>query len=428
MEKKPKEKKEKKPKEKKEKKKKDKSFKIPDIDGGLTIDGETPASQDVTVHADTEITVESVGISVPEVDVHTDVAIVETPTTDVEVRSKPVGTFDVNIGEQIDDLILTYQMDSKDETYSSLTGDVPCAVIELPEIPDTVLPMSVVHEDTVDVISEGVVEQGIDTSTYEDKFSVKPKLDIDVSLPPVQDENKFPQAIELPKPMENDMPFLVAIENDIDASDIIGESFLSPVENELTSFSLIPMPVENEFDGGLTIEGEIPVLEDVTVHADTEIPVESAGYSVPEADVHIEEHVIVVPDHKSDSSSSSSSDSDDDGVLPTEDGEKKKKVKKIKVKKEKKPKEKKEKKPKEKKEKKKKDKNFKIPDIDGGLTIDGESPVVDGVVVHADTDIPTESVEISLPEVHVHTEEHVIVVPEHKSDSSSSSSSDSDDD
>merc|ERR1711881_713845 len=282
-EKKPKEKKEKKPKEKKEKKKKDKSFKIPDIDGGLTIEGETPAIKDVTVHADTEITVESVGISVPQVDVHTDVAIVETPTTDVEIRSKPVGTFDVNIGEQIDDLILTYQMDSKDETYSTLTGDVPCAVIELPEIPDTVLPMYVVQEDTVDVISEGVVEQGIDISTYEDKFSVKPKLDIDVSLPPVQDENKFPQAIELPKPMENDMLFLVAIENDIDASDIIGESFLSPVENELTSFSLIPMPVENEFDGGLTIESEIPVVEDVTVHADTEIPVESAGYSVPEA-------------------------------------------------------------------------------------------------------------------------------------------------
>merc|ERR1712036_90877 len=135
-----------------------------------------------------------------------------------------------------------------------------------------------------------------------------------------------------------------------------------------------------------TIEGEIPVVEDVTVQADTEIPVESAGYSVPEADVHTEEHVIVVPDHKSESSSSSSSDSDDDGVLPTEDGEKKKKVKKTK----------------EKKEKKKKDKSFKIPDIDGGLTIDGEGPVVDDVVVHADTDIPTESVAISLPEVDVH--------------------------
>merc|ERR1711881_84151 len=113
-----------------------------------------------------------------------------------------------------------------------------------------------------------------------------------------------------------------------------------------------------DIDGGLTIDGEGPVVDDVTVHADTEIPVESAGYSVPEVDVHTEEHVIVVPDHKSDSSSSSSSDSDDDGVLPTEDGEKKKKVKKIK-----------EKKPKEKKEKKKKDKSFKIPDIDGGLTI-----------------------------------------------------------
>merc|ERR1712141_746252 len=176
------------------------------------------------------------------------------------------------------------------------------------------------------------------------------------------------------------------------------------------------------------IEGEIPVLEDVTVHADTEIPVESAGHGVPEVDVHTEEHVIVVPEHKSESSSSSLSDSDDDGVLLTEDGEKKKKVKKIKVKKEKKPKEKKEKKPKEKKEKKKKDRIFKIPDIDGGLTIEGEGPVVDDVVVHADTDIPTESVAISLPEVDVHTEEHVIVVPEPKSDSSSSSSSDSDDD
>merc|ERR1711881_708316 len=136
-------------------------------------------------------------------------------------------------------------------------------------------------------------------------------------------------------------------------------------------------------DGGLMIDGESPVVDGVVVHADTDIPTESVEISLPEVDVHTEEHVIVVPEHKSDSSSSSSSDSDDDGVLPTEDGEKK--VKKIKVKKEKKPKEKKEKKPKEKKEKKKKDKSFKIPDIDGGLTIDGEGPVVDDVVIHADT-------------------------------------------
>merc|ERR1711881_600872 len=157
-----------------------------------------------------------------------------------------------------------------------------------------------------------------------------------------------------------------------------------------------------------TIDGETPTSEDITVHADTEIPVESVEISVPKVDVHTEEHVIVVPEHKSESSSSSSSDSDDDGVLPTEDGEKKKKVKKIKVKKEKKPKEKKEKKPKEKKEKKKKDKNFKIPDIDGGLTIDGETPTSEDVTVHADTEIPVESVEISVPEVDVHKEEHVI--------------------
>merc|ERR1711881_380225 len=169
-----------------------------------------------------------------------------------------------------------------------------------------------------------------------------------------------------------------------------------------------------------TIDGETPTSEDVTVHADTEIPVESVEISLPEVHVYTKEHVIVVPEHKSESSSSSSPDSDDDGVLPTEDVEKKKKVKKIKVKKEKKPK--------EKQEKRKKDKSFKIPDIDGGLTIDGEGPVVDDVVVHADTDIPTESVAISLPEVDVHTEEHVIVVPEPKSDSSSSSSSDFDDD
>merc|ERR1712159_62010 len=182
-----------------------------------------------------------------------------------------------------------------------------------------------------------------------------------------------------------------------------------------------------DIDGALTIDTETPVRADITVHADTEIPVESVGISLPELDVDTEEHVIVKPDHKSDSSSSSSSDSDDEGVLPTEDGDKKKKVKKIKVKKEKQPKEKKEKKPKEKKEKKKKDKSFKIPDIDGGLTIGGETTVVDDVTVHADAEIPVESVQISLPEVDVDTEEHIIVRPDHKSDSSSSSSSDSDD-
>merc|ERR1712036_98899 len=99
-----------------------------------------------------------------------------------------------------------------------------------------------------------------------------------------------------------------------------------------------------DIDGGLTIDGESPVVDGVVVHADTDIPTESVAISLPEVDVHTEEHVIVVPDPKSDSSSSSSSDSDDDGVLPTEDGEKKKKVKKIKMNKEKKPKEKKEKK------------------------------------------------------------------------------------
>merc|ERR1712159_257583 len=182
-----------------------------------------------------------------------------------------------------------------------------------------------------------------------------------------------------------------------------------------------------DIDGGLTIDTETPVTADITVHADTEIPVESVGISLPELDVDTEEHVIVKPDHKFDSSSSSSSDSDDEGVLPTEDGDKKKKVKKVKVKKEKQPKEKKEKKPKEKKEKKKKDKSFKIPDIDGGLTIGGEITDVDDVTVHTDAEIPVESVQISLPEVDVDTEEHIIVRPDHKSDSSSSSSSDSDD-
>merc|ERR1712159_722125 len=148
-----------------------------------------------------------------------------------------------------------------------------------------------------------------------------------------------------------------------------------------------------DIDGGLTIDTETPVRADITVHADTEIPVESVGISLPELDVDTEEHVIVKPDHKFDSSSSSSSDSDDEGVLPTEDGDKKKKVKKVKVKKEKQPK--------EKKEKKKKDKSFKIPDIDGGLTIGGETTVVDDVTVHADAEIPVESVQITLPEVDV---------------------------
>merc|ERR1711977_595809 len=138
-------------------------------------------------------------------------------------------------------------------------------------------------------------------------------------------------------------------------------------------------------------EEEIPSQEEPSVHIDTGIHVETVEISVHAGDIHIEGPVIDVPDHKSDSSSSSSSESDGEGVLPTEDGEKKKKVKRMKVKKEKKPKEKKEKKPKEKKEKEKKDKDIKISVVDG-VTIEEEVPTQEEPSVHIDTDIHVEGV------------------------------------
>merc|ERR1711977_343841 len=130
---------------------------------------------------------------------------------------------------------------------------------------------------------------------------------------------------------------------------------------------------------GVTIEEEVPTQEEPSVHIDT--------------DIHVE------------------------GVLPAEDGEKKTKVKKMKVKKEKKPK--------EKREKKKKDKDIKISVVDG-VTIEEDIPTQEEPSVHIDTDIHVKTVEIPVPDGHIHIEGPVIDVPKHTSDSSSSSSSESD--
>merc|ERR1712147_377575 len=126
--------------------------------------------------------------------------------------------------------------------------------------------------------------------------------------------------------------------------------------------------------GEMSINIEPETSEDIAVNIDPEIGDKSEKVTLPDVDIQ------VGPSPKPDeSSSSSSSESEDEGVMPTEDVEKKKKVKKIKVKKEKKPKvkqekkpkEKKKKKPKEKKEKKKKDKSTKLL---GGLEFDAEVP------------------------------------------------------
>merc|ERR1711936_1163276 len=156
--------------------------------------------------------------------------------------------------------------------------------------------------------------------------------------------------------------------------------------------------------GEMSINIKPETSEDIAVNIDPEIGDESVKFTLPDVDIQ------VGPSPKPDeSSSSSSSESDDEGVMPTEDGEKKKKVKKMKVKKEKKPKvkkekkpkEKKEKKPKEKKDKKKKDKSIKLP---GEMSIDAGVPQGD-VNVILDTEVGVESVETTLPLPGVRTEE-----------------------
>merc|ERR1711988_1137437 len=113
--------------------------------------------------------------------------------------------------------------------------------------------------------------------------------------------------------------------------------------------------------GESSIDRETPTIEVTTNMIDSEFSGESATASLPVIETPVEEKLPEQPSIKHDqSSSSSSSESEEESVMPTEDGEKKKKVKKIKGKKEKKPKEKKEKKPKEKKDKKKKDKSVKL--------------------------------------------------------------------
>merc|ERR1711977_501251 len=189
--------------------------------------------------------------------------------------------------------------------------------------------------------------------------------------------------------------------------------------------------------------GEIPSQEEPSVHVDTDIYVETVEIPVHDVDIHIEGQVIDVPDKdikisvvdgvtieeelptQEEPSVHIDTDIHVEGVLPAEDGEKKTKVKKMKVKKEKKPKEKKEKQPKEKREKKKKDKDINISVVDG-VTIAEDIPTQDEPSVHIDTDIHVKTVEIPVPDGHIHIEGPVIDVPKHTSDSSSSSSSESD--
>merc|ERR1712054_285105 len=263
--KKPKEKKEKKPKEKKEKKKKEKSTKIP---GGLEIAAEVPQG-DVNIISDAEVRVESVEttLSLPsiqtkesdhveavefEIDMETptneDISvgsisvevipetpvvvlpdfdetkeelIDQDPTQVAGIPSKPLGTFDLEIDDQVEDLILNYEIGEKQETISDLVVEVPLTIIEVPEKVDTDITTPAVDEDTIVVVSEDIVEQAVDFTSYDivtdgiDTSLIVPKQSFEISTSLDDEEDKY-EATDLLRPLENDIPVLEAIENELD--------------------------------------------------------------------------------------------------------------------------------------------------------------------------------------------------------------------
>merc|ERR1719354_157708 len=97
------------------------------------------------------------------------------------------------------------------------------------------------------VVSEDFVEQAGDITSYDivsddiDTSLTVPKQSFEISTSLDDEEDKY-QATELLRPLENDIPVLEAIENELDESEVINEAFLAPVENDVSSFSLLPMP------------------------------------------------------------------------------------------------------------------------------------------------------------------------------------------
>merc|ERR1711977_539470 len=390
-----------------------------------TIEEEIPSQDEPSTHIDTHIHVETIEILVPDGDIHIEEPAVDIPSLNVEVHSKPIGTFDIDITDQIDDLILTYESESidKGDKTPDVFGDVPSAVIELPEMDGTDFPKVIVDEDNIDVAVEDVLEQEIDITTYDtfqdiaDTSYVKSKLDVGVIVPPLEDEMKdIPvQPIELLKPVENDGPFLEPIENDFDETYTIGESLLAPVENEELSYSLLPMPMENDF----------PQLEKIEYDTDTTITIIGGTTTVFESDdtklavtdtdtIEIEESTVFHDEPVSlDLEYSAIADTVgqpntvihlETVDIPVLDGDIDIQGPVIDV----------------------SDKDIKISVVDG-VTIEEEIPSQDEPSVHIDTDIHVETVEITVPDGHIHIEGPGIHVPDHKSDSSSSSSSESDD-
>merc|ERR1711879_908967 len=98
------------------------------------------------------------------------------------------------------------------------------------------------------------------------------------------------EATDLLRPLENDIPVLEAIENELDESEGINEAFLAPVESDVSSFSLLPIPIENEF----------PILEATDYQEKSEMEISGkTDILIPEKDIESTEiYDISIEDDK----------------------------------------------------------------------------------------------------------------------------------
>merc|ERR1712142_164543 len=221
---------------------------------------------------------------------------------------------------------------------------------------------------------------------------------------------------------ENEFPTLEDTDYQVESKmEISGTTEIHVFEKDTESTEIYDISIKDDNDEQISFDTvETPQQFEITPPVDTEIIVKSADLISPEINLSTEINILKEPIHKSDSSSSSSSsssslESEDEGILPTEDGEKEKKVKKVKIKKQKMPKEKKEKIPKEKKqkklkekkEKKKKVKSIKVP---GELEVDIEQPSHEEYIVKVDMEVVNQSVDTTTSDVDIKLEETVHVI------------------
>merc|ERR1711936_365845 len=130
--------------------------------------GETPTHEDIPIGSiDVEVIPETPVIAVPDFDETKEELIEHDPTEVGGIYSKPVGTFNLDIDDQVDDLILNYGLGKKEESISDLTVDVPLTIIEVPEKVDAEITTPTVEEDTIVVISEDIVEQAVDITSFD---------------------------------------------------------------------------------------------------------------------------------------------------------------------------------------------------------------------------------------------------------------------